>query len=117
MSGQSPQPGPYLLPREIVTRTEFAPGIGAVEAVVILAGAGAGFVLQLGPALLAHLVPAGAHGARDALVLARGLVGLGCVGAAYIATRPTPGGSVADYVRAMRRWARGPKVYPYGGGV
>ena len=110
-------PSPYLLPREIVTRTELAPGIGAVEALVILAGAGAGFVLQLVPALIGHLVPAGAHSAHDALLLARGLLGLGCVGSAYMATRPTPGGSVADYVRAMRRWARGTKVYLYGGDV
>lgn len=114
MSGQASTP--YLLPREIVTKTQVAPGIGAVEALVILVGAAVGFAAQLVPALIAHLVPASAHGVRDALLLARGLLGLACLGSAYVATRPTPGGNVAEYVRAMRRWARGTKVYRYGGG-
>lgn len=117
MSSQAPPSSPYLLPREIVTKTEFAPGIGAVEALVILSGAAVGFAAQLVPALIAHLVPASAHGVCDALLLARGLLGFGCVGSAYMATRPTPGGSIADYVRAMRRWTRGTKVYLYGGGM
>ena len=104
---------PYLVPREIVTRTELAPGIGGLEAGIILAGALAGLLAQWFLALAGHLVPSGAHSVHDALFLARGLAFLAPTGFAYVSTRPTPGGSIADHLRAMRRWSGGRKTFLY----
>ena len=101
------------MPREIVARTELAPGIGALEAGIILAGALAGLLAQWVLALFGHLVPPTAHSVHDALFLARGLAFLAPTGFAFISTRPTPGGSIADYLRAMRRWSGGRKTFLY----
>lgn len=103
----------YLVPREIVARTELAPGIGGIEAGIILAGALVGLLAQWVVALASHLVPPAAHSVHDAMFMARGLVFLAPTGFAYVSTRPTPGGSIADYLRAMRRWGRGRKTFLY----
>ena len=109
------EPRRYLVPREIVARMELAPGVGGLEAGIILAGALVGLLAQWVLALVGHLVPPTAHSVHDALFLARFLIFLGPTGFAYVSTRPTPGGSIADYLRAMRRWSGGRKTFLYGG--
>ena len=103
----------YLVPREIVARTELAPGVGGLEAGIILAGALVGLLAQWVLALAGHLVPSHATAVHHTILLGRFLVFLAPTGFAYVSTRPTPGGSIADYLRAMRRWSAGRKTFLY----
>lgn len=103
----------YLVPRQIVTRTEIMSGIGPGEALLIAAGLAVGVVVQFVLALIGHVVPAHAAAVRHALLLGRFLIVVLATGAGYMATRPVAGGSILDYARAMRAWAQRPHVYLY----
>ena len=107
---------PYLIARHIVTRVELFPGVGPLEAGVILIGGAGGCALQWLLGLVAHALPAAMHGTADALTIARFVSVLGGAGLGFMLTRPTPGGSVLDYARAMRSWARSQKLFLYSRG-
>ena len=110
---QPPQARTYLVPRQIVTRTEILSGVGPMEALLIAAGLAAGIVVQFVLALVGHLVPAHAVAVRHALLLGRFLIVVLATGAGYMVTRPVAGGSILDYARAMRAWSARPHVYLY----
>ena len=113
MPETQPPQARYLVPRQIVTRTEIMSGIGPMEALLIAAGLAVGIVVQFVLGLIGHLVPAHMASAKHALLLGRFLVVVLCTGAGYMATRPLAGGSILDYARAMRAWASRPHVYLY----
>jgi hypothetical protein len=114
-TAQSPQ-ARYLVPRQIVTRTEIMSGVGPMEALLIAAGLAVGIAVQFLLALIGHLVPAHAVAVRHALLIGRFLIVVLCAGAGYMATRPVAGGSVLDYARALRAWSARPHVYLYAQG-
>ena len=107
---------PYLIARHIVTRVELFPGVGPLEGGIILIGGAGGFGLQWVLGLVAHALPAAMHGTADALTIARFVAVLSGAGLGFMLTRPTPGGSVLDYARAMRNWARSQKLFLYSQG-
>ena len=108
MSDEAP---PYLLARHIVTRVELFPGVGPLEAGIILIGGAGGFGLRWVLGLVVRALPAAMHGAADALTVARFVALLGGAGVGFRLTRPTPGGSVLDDGRAMRHWVRSQKLF------
>ena len=109
---QAPQ-ARYLVPRQIVTKTEIVAGIGPIEALLIAAGLAVGIVVQFILALIGHVAPPHAAAVHHALLLGRFLVVVLCAGAGYMATRPVSGGSILDYARAIRAWSARPHVYLY----
>lgn len=96
----------YLVPRAVRARMEIFPGFGMPELLAVAAGAAAGALLQLVPALL----PLSAA----AKLFARFFCFALPTGAAYLLVKQDIGGnSLYGQLKAAREWQARPKVYYY----
>lgn len=101
---------PYLMPRQVETRTEIAPGIGPAEAGLLLVAGGLGFGCQWIVSLV-HLAGMAGH----VLLVVRGLAAIIPPGLAWLSVRPTQSGRALDYGLAILRYYRtqGGRPRPY----
>ena len=101
---------PYLVPRQVVARTEIMGGVGPAEAGIVLLGLGLGFGAQWLLGVLLRGLPLTTE------IFPRVIVGLALGGSGWILTRPSQGGRLLDYLAAIVRYyrRRGNTPYLYG---